>query len=78
MRKVQIYVTENHTSITVENGAAREVSGRTLPTVVEAMHAEDRVVLANYCAWVLRMIDKLDGCVVSNEAIAAMAVGRAK
>lgn len=53
MKKLSIYFTPGHFSITVANGAMREVSGATPLEVLPAMAKEDRATLDAFCRAVL-------------------------
>jgi hypothetical protein len=53
MKRMSIYITPSHVSITVANGTSRETSGSDLRQVLDAMPAADRDVLEKFCYVVL-------------------------
>lgn len=56
MKKLSVYYTPSHASVTVQNGAARETSANDMPAVLAAMHPQDLMALYTFaqaiCAWV--------------------------
>lgn len=56
-KRLSIYATPGHVSVTIQNGASRETSGNDFPAVVAAMHPEDRVTLAQFCAGIIASLE---------------------
>lgn len=57
IQKLSIWATPGHTSITIQNGASRETTGKDFPAVAAAMHPADRATLAQFCAGILATLD---------------------
>ena len=57
MQKLMIYVTPSRASVEIENGATRQTAGRDFAAIAAAMHPQDRIVLAQFCAGVLAALD---------------------
>lgn len=53
MKGIRIYVSENFVQVSVQNGATRDTSGRTLGEVVNALPAEDRETVRTFCKGLL-------------------------
>lgn len=53
MKRLSIYYTPTHFSVTIQNGVTRETSGQTPAETIQAMPAEDRAALEAFCRAVL-------------------------
>jgi hypothetical protein len=53
VKRFTIYATDGHCAVGISNGATRETSGADFPAVVAAMHPDDRITLAQFCAGIL-------------------------
>jgi hypothetical protein len=49
MRKLQIYLTPGHFSVTIQNGVSRETSGENAAVVLDNMPSDDREALVKFC-----------------------------
>lgn len=56
-RKLSVYYTVDHASITVQNGASRETTATSMPEALRAMHPDDLGVLVAWCRAVTTFVD---------------------
>lgn len=57
VKRITIYATDGHSSVSITNGATRETSGQDFAAIAVAMHPEDRIVLAQFCAGILKALE---------------------
>lgn len=60
MKRLNLYITATHASVTVQNGVSRETSAPSVSEMIDGMPEQDRATLNGFCKAVAEYIDNSD------------------